>query len=186
MSITVPLTLTSQTIAPFHRAWQDASEQADTLSAALLERCMQVDFERVPTSLKAHIEKVKSIALLLTDKHWMVDAATRQGLGGALLYFDKSDDMIPDSDPQFGLLDDAIVIEIALAEHREVWAAWQEYRLFSHRHSALGEISGDEWLALRNAAARTREESFLEPHYARSDQRSRYQKLPALPRLDLH
>ncbi len=186
MNISIPLNISEQALQPFRTAWQQASRQQPGDVPGLLERCRQVDLQQVPASLQPHIGKVSAVADLLADHQWMIDEATRRDLTGALAYFDLADDLIPDSDPRFGLLDDAIVIEMALDEHREVWAAWQEYRRFCDRHSDLGTITVRQWRELCEAA-RQRQESFVELRYARSDQRTRYQMLGALPpRIELH
>ncbi len=186
MSMTIPLTFNTQTLAPFRAAWNRASENPTPLSAALLERCMHIDTQHVPASLQEQIGNVRSIATLLTDSHWMMDSAARQDFAGALRYFDKADDLIPDDDPQFGLLDDAIVIELALAEHREVWSAWQEYRQFCSRHRELGPVSRQQWLDLRaRVNAPDARHSYVDKTYA-DDRRSRYRMTQPLPRLDLN
>lgn len=186
MNITIPLSLNEQTLAPFRAAWNEASADASLIDNALLERCRHVDMQRVPDSLQTHIGKVQAMAELLADSNWLLDDDTRAALGGALLYFDKSDDLIADETPRFGLLDDAIIIELALTEHREVWAAWNDYRAFCTRHAAQGAVTPADWKILSEATSRARAVSFVSNHYARSDQRSRYQMLDALPRIDLN
>jgi len=104
-----------------------------------------------------------------------------------LLYFDNADDLIPDNDPRFGMLDDAIVIELALQEHRESWFAWKEYRAFCGEHRQLGPISASEWREVAaKLANRQRSGSFVGHRYASGDQRSRFQMLNPLPRIDLN
>jgi hypothetical protein len=186
MSFTIPLSMTPQNLQPFRAAWQLASDNAAALTADMLERCRHLDIDSVPTSLQPHIGKVGALAEMLDDRGWVIDDATRRELAGALVYFDNADDLIPDSDPHFGLLDDAIVIEMALEEHRETWAAWQDYRRFCATHRELGPLTGGQWRQLCDATQRMRSESFVEPRYARLGQRSRYRLLDPLPRIDLN
>lgn len=187
MNIAIPLNLSTQHLEPFRAAWKQASTDVAALTADMLERCRHVDLNSVPASLQPHIGQVGALVNLLDDPGWLIDTATRSDLAGALIYFDQIDDLIPDSEPAFGLLDDAIVIELALAEHREVWAAWSDYRRVCVQHRELAPISSRQWLDLRGASAmrEPREHSYVELRYARSGQRSRYLKLDALPRLDL-
>ena len=124
MSLTIPLHLNRQNLQPFRNAWEAASINATSLTQDVIDRCKQVDLQQVPDSLHSRIGQVSAIAHLLSDGNWLIDSNTRQGLAGALLYFDNADDLIPDNDPRFGMLDDAIVIELALLEHRESFTAW--------------------------------------------------------------
>lgn len=187
MSLTIPLHLNLQNLQPFRNAWEAASTNAATLTQDVIDRCKQVDLQQVPASLQSRIGQVSAIAHLLSDGNWLIDSDTRQGLAGALLYFDNADDLIPDNDPCFGMLDDAIVIELALHEHRESFSAWKSYRAFCGEHRELGPISAVEWREVAaNIASRQRFRSFVSHRYGNSDQRSRYQMFNPLPRIDLY
>ncbi len=187
MSLTIPLHLNPQNLQPFRSAWEAASSNAAALTKDVIDRCKHVDLQQVPASLQSRIGQVSAIAHLLSDGNWLIDSNTRQGLAGALLYFDNADDLIPDNDPRFGMLDDAIVIELALHEHRESFAAWRDYRAFCGAHRELGPISAVEWREVSaSIASRQRSRSFVSHRYGSSDQRSCFQMLNPLPRIDLN
>ena len=73
----------------------------------------------------------------------------RHALNAALGYFIDDDDLIPDQSSQFGLLDDAIVLELALADHSHDWQAWREYRRFLHDYPQFAELDRDGWMQMR-------------------------------------
>lgn len=188
MNIDVQLNLNPSMLAPFRTAWEEASRKAAHLSPASLAEMAAFDPAHVPEELRRHIARVSDIADLLADEQWQTDAQTRQGLAGALVYFADADDLIPDAEPRFGLLDDAIVIELALACHDREWLTWQEFRAFQRGHAELGPIDRETWLRLRREAAERRsgEASYVNRRFDESHGRSTYRMLDALPRLDLH
>lgn len=67
--------------------------------------------------LRSRVE-VLSIYFDESARDPMADPAVRRDVGFALLYFLKGFDRIPDSIPEVGLVDDALVID-AVIEHRE-------------------------------------------------------------------
>lgn len=188
MSIDIQLDLNRDMLAPFSAAWEQASHRAAGLSSGSLMRMAEYDPARVPDGLRAHIAHVSDIAELLSDPLWQTDVQTREGLAGALVYFADADDLIPDADPRFGLLDDAIVIELALARHDREWLAWQEYRAFQRGHAELGPIDRETWLRLRREAAERRSgaASYVGRRFVEASGRGSYRLLDALPRLDLN
>jgi len=187
MNISIPLTLTPAFLSPFRAAWLAASDRTGMATGDLIERCLRTDLHNAPDALMPQLGQVPEIARLVADPHWMLDQNTRRALVGALAYFDQTDDLIPDDNPQFGLLDDAIVIGMALDEHREVWSAWQDYRRFCADHAELGPMTRTQWIELTTRISeRTRRQSFVEHRYANQDQRSRYCMTSALPRIDLN
>ncbi len=188
MSIDIPLSLNPQTLAPFRAAWQSASGVLDGAADAAREALDHIDLARIPDGVRPHIAQVGEIADLLSDPAWQTDDATREGLSRALRYFVDTDDLIPDADPNFGLLDDAIVIELALSVHGREWLAWQEFSAFRRGHPELSGIDRALWASRRREWAQRRrgESSFVAPRFARADDAGRYNQLVALPRIDLH
>ena len=49
----------------------------------------------------------------------IADAETRREIGFVLIYFLKGYDLIPDTIPHIGLVDDALLVEAVLGRHRE-------------------------------------------------------------------
>ena len=65
----------------------------------------------------------------LATSHATTDAATQREVTFALLYFLKGFDRIPDSVPEVGLLDDAMIVQTVLQRHETVLQA------FAARHA---------------------------------------------------
>lgn len=153
------LTLDQTTLAPFHDAWRQAvAQQSERDSSALLfaaqERMGALDPGRLPDFVRERLAMVPSVLALLRDREWQPDAAVRQDLAGALAYLTDPYDLIPDNEPRYGLLDDALVLEIALVHNRTEWHAWHEYDQFRRRHCDGEPLQRADWLALRRRLQR--------------------------------
>lgn len=192
MSVSVSLQMGDEQLAPFRAALMasrcevDGQEDGDR-AAELIDRSRRVDLARVPEFLRPHIAKVEEIASMLGDQRWHTDRATREDLTAALAYFQDVDDLIPDSVPQFGLVDDAIIIELALSEHAQEWSQWHAFSRFQRAHPDHGDIGRAEWLKLNaDAFEDTRgNTSYLATGYNQNQSRSRYRMLTPLPRIDM-
>jgi uncharacterized membrane protein YkvA (DUF1232 family) len=61
-------------------------------------------------SLLSHLRDLKSMIEMMNEPHWQVSSDKAQRINAALGYFLNEEDMIPDSTPGLGYLDDCIVI----------------------------------------------------------------------------
>jgi uncharacterized membrane protein YkvA (DUF1232 family) len=195
MSMDICLKMDDAALAPFRSAWKQAiasNDGADTipLSQAAREHHAGLQEGAVPDFLRAQINLIPEIASMLSDTDWQIDPQARSGLVGALAYFTDPVDLIPDRHPRFGLLDDAIVIELALAENRQEWLAWQEFAALREGFVGVGPMNRQGWADLRRELPRVlaaqRRGSYVEPRFASGEQRSRYRMLDDLPRFDMN
>jgi len=104
---------------------------------------------RLHASLQAKIAGIADSALLrqrleLLTRYFMAtsdapptDATTQREVAFALLYFLKGVDQIPDSVPEVGLLDDAMIVQTVLQRHETVLEA------HATRHNLRGSQTSD-------------------------------------------
>jgi uncharacterized membrane protein YkvA (DUF1232 family) len=87
---------------------------------------------------------------MIEDKDWNVAGADRDRVVTGLTYFAEPLDLIPDSVPGIGFLDDAVMVELIVRELREEIAAYRDFAAFRERRAALGQTGGvdrEKWLA---------------------------------------
>jgi uncharacterized membrane protein YkvA (DUF1232 family) len=192
MSLDINLSIDEAGLAPFRAAWSRASRgghRIEELTAQARDHHAQLDRASVPGYVRGHIDLIPELADLLSDVAWRMDEGTRASLTGALAYFVDPADLIPDDHPRYGLLDDAIVLELALAENLQEWLAWQEYAAMRTRFPELGPMDRVRWGRLRHELPRmlgARLGSYVDSRFTPTDRRTRFRMLGDLPRMDMN
>lgn len=80
-----------------------------------------------PAFLTPRIETLRKFIAMLEDADWNLEGNDRQHVLNALTYFADPDDIVPDSIPGIGLLDDAIMIDLAAMELAPELEAYAEF-----------------------------------------------------------
>ncbi|MCK7592630.1 YkvA family protein [Pseudomarimonas salicorniae] len=154
MSLAIHVTMNEASLAPFRTAWIEAiAGVGESENGALVEAARRHVGEarqrRLPPFLQSHVDSIDDLIRMLADRSWPLPTGIRRDLEGALAYFVDEKDLIPDDNPKFGLLDDAIVLELALSSHEHEWLAWREYDRFRRDYPELGPLDRGSWMSLR-------------------------------------
>ncbi len=146
-------------------------------SRQLLERLRQSD---VPEFMRKRLLTLEALIAMLEDAEWGLDGKDRERVAVAMAYFAEPLDLIPDSVPGLGFLDDAVMVELVVRElHHEVEAYLDfcQYRESEERRrGAESELTREQWIAAkrrqlflrmrrRRTERRARRSSFLLPSY---------------------
>lgn len=113
-----------------------------------------------PGFVKERLTKLRLMISMLSDIEWRLPHQDAGRVLNALAYFAEPEDLIPDSIPGLGFLDDAIMIELVVRELKHEIDAYQDFcdyrdRLRSqHGQSTLASRSG--WLDDRRKALQSR------------------------------
>lgn len=175
------LTLDESGLEPFRQAWRRAVDGIGARSDAVAlageaKRCLEEAPVDQPEFVRERIAAVPAIAALLGDAAWQAPDTVRRDLLGALAYFADPRDLIPDQRPRFGLLDDALVIELALREHLHEWHAWREFEAFRRAHPDLDGLDRDSWMTLRRQQLREAMRRPRSQHYVEGAETSRFHR----------
>lgn len=84
-----------------------------------------------PTFVSDRLEQLGPLVAMLSDSDWRLAGEDRKRVLDALAYFADPDDLIPDSTPGIGYIDDAIMIELvatALAPELEAYDDFVAHR----------------------------------------------------------
>lgn len=87
--------------------------------------------ERARRLLSDRLDRIELIRAMLADPDWDTDAGTRARVGRLIAYMDRDDDLIPDGTPALGMLDDALMLELAwpaLEDEVEQYRDFCDYR----------------------------------------------------------
>jgi uncharacterized membrane protein YkvA (DUF1232 family) len=88
-----------------------------------------------PNYVRKRIGGVQTLISMIEDEAWALERSQREEVLTALVYFSDPEDMIPDDIEVIGLLDDAIMLELALRKLQPVLRA---YAAFCRYRTALG------------------------------------------------
>jgi hypothetical protein len=86
--------------------------------------------ENLPDFVAARLEKLETVLEMLGDAEWKLHEDERNPVLSALAYLCDPEDIIPDNIPGIGLLDDAVMIELAFRELRHEIAAYEDFRRY--------------------------------------------------------
>lgn len=130
----------------------------DIVEAAedLLERAPQSD---APGFIVERIERLRVMIRMLSDIEWRLPHQEASRVLNALAYFAEPEDLIPDSIPGLGFLDDAIMIELVVRELKHEIEAYQDFCDYRKRLASKGDgssASRQGWLDTRRKELQSR------------------------------
>lgn len=159
MSLSISFELSDQDLEHFVAAQRSAtaaagSKGADEIIAAstrMLEGALKTS---VPDFVQQRLAKLDNLIAMLRDEGWSLPEADRQRVLAALVYFVDPADVIPDSVPVLGYLDDAIMIELCVRDLKHELDAYDDFCDFRESEaSRLGmepsKVGRCDWLDAR-------------------------------------
>jgi len=155
MSLEITLSLDDQDLEHFRKVMESAQERASgvpeqDVAAKAQETLDKVSSDaRAPHFVKAKLSQLQCLITMLHDPDWPLGAEERTDVVSALAYFYDPKDIIDDSVPVLGLLDDAIMIELVTREMRNEIQAYEDFCAYRTREEAKGgrDVSREDWLA---------------------------------------
>jgi uncharacterized membrane protein YkvA (DUF1232 family) len=113
-----------------HEIYRDAP-QVDAGAIASVARWLesQPPGQR-ETLLSARLQRIAELEAMRRDTDWPLDPAQEHRIDLVLAYLEAEDDLIPDSTPTFGYLDDALLLELAWPVFAEDIDDYRDFRAF--------------------------------------------------------
>ncbi len=166
MAISLTLELTDQDLEHFREALARAERSAGGKAPAEIAQAAgailsQARSGTLPAFITARLALLEDLLAMLGDEGWSLPEDDRARVLSTLVYFAEPDDVIPDSIPVLGYLDDAIMIELCaekLAPELDAYAEFCDYRAeqAAQRGVEPSEVGHAEWLAVRRQALQDR------------------------------
>ena len=166
MSLTITFDLTEQDLEYFATIAADAKmavekgqlKEEDIISAV---RELLDGFNRRKTLSDFVLGRIRNLQILvnmLGDSEWDMPKEQRYRVLGAMAYFTDSEDLIPDSVPGIGFLDDAIMVELITHEMEPELRGYTDfcqYRIAEQQRRKNvhddTKVTYEDWLADRRA-----------------------------------
>ncbi len=139
--------LKSKALAAAEQAMKQSEE---ALLAATKDAFKNMKKGETPGFVSERADKLQMMIDMLEDTKWRMTGEDRERVLKAIAYFAEPEDLIPDSIPGLGFLDDAIMIELIVRELKHEIEAYQDFlsALAKGRveESKDGQMTSEEWV----------------------------------------
>ena len=159
MPLSISFELSDQDIEHFVAAQRSATSAAGSkgpeeiiaAAAQLLEGALKA---KVPDFVQERLAKLDNLSAMLREEGWSLPEEDRKRVLAALVYFVDPSDVIPDSVPVLGYLDDAIMIELCVRDLKHEIDAYDDFCDFRETEARrLGQepsmVGRCDWLDAR-------------------------------------
>lgn len=138
MGLRITFELSDQDLQHFRLIMEQARKNATTLPRDTIllranEVLQELEADATPMFVKDRLQRLRLMASMLQDPEWDLPTADSTRILGTLAYLIESEDLIPDSIPGVGFLDDAIMAELAIRDLRHEIEAYQDFCQYRER-----------------------------------------------------
>ena len=159
MSLTLNFELNDRDLEHFHAAMEASKKAAEGKSDnEIIENAgrLLADAQKVhiPDFILNRLLRLDDMIAMLRDDAWALEPADRERVLSALVYFNNPNDVIADSVPVLGYLDDAVMIEMCVRDLQHELDAYDDFCDFRQRQAErLGvdpaKVGRADWLGGR-------------------------------------
>lgn len=138
--------------ANMKQAQAAATKLSDDVVIGSAEKLVvEIKKAKVPMFVAIRVAKLNTLIDMAKDEDWALADKERKNVLSALAYFADPQDMIPDSIPVLGFIDDAIMIELLTAELRPEIDAYNDFCRYRKeaRTRKRATMSQEEFLAAK-------------------------------------
>jgi len=132
----------------------------EDIVAAAEELLASAEMSTAPGFIVDRLQNLTLMIRMLSDIEWRLPHQEATRVLNALAYFAEPEDLIPDSIPGLGFLDDAIMIELVVRELKheiEAYSDFCEYRdRMRHEQGHAAKVSREGWLDNRRKELQVR------------------------------
>lgn len=182
MPMRITIDLTDEDLQHFKDVMQKARDAAVETDARKITEAAgallgEVEGRDVPHFVADRLSRLQVLIDMLHDAGWALPDAERERVLSALVYFSDPEDMIPDSIPGLGFIDDAIMVELVTRELKHEIEAYDDFRRYRDVESRRrgvnsGELDRAQWLQeKRNQLQARMKRRRAKPRTARSSGR---------------
>lgn len=132
MAYKLTIELSERDLKHFRRELRRARESVsiaddEEILGAAAELVASLRRTELPDFVTVRLEKLELMLAMMRDDDWELDERERNPVLSALAYLCDPEDIIPDNIPGIGLLDDAVMIELAFRELRHEIDAYEDF-----------------------------------------------------------
>jgi uncharacterized membrane protein YkvA (DUF1232 family) len=165
MPLKLSFELSDADLEHFRKLLAEAQARANGASEGALVAGARRLLDKVRAKEAADFVRDRLLALeqlikMLEDSEWALAGEHRERVKRALCYFNTSHDLIPDETPVFGFLDDAVMVELIVAELRHEIQAYADFCSYrdaeEKRRGPEAPTTRETWIARRRQQLQSR------------------------------
>jgi uncharacterized membrane protein YkvA (DUF1232 family) len=165
LSLRISFELDENDLKHFRLIMQEARQAASCLPpeeivAAAEQLLVDIKVSTAPGFILDRLRNLKLMIDMLSDIEWRLPHQEATRVLNALAYFAEPEDLIPDSIPGLGFLDDAIMIELVVRELKHEIDAYRDFCEYRDRlrqeQGDSARVSREGWLDNRRKELQTR------------------------------
>lgn len=139
--------------ALLHELYADAQRADPDRIQRLANWLVTLPDEEAEEVLDMRLHRIADLRAMLADPDWDTDEPMRARLLKLLSYVDRDDDLIDDSVPLLGLLDDVLLIELAWPMFETELENYRDFRAYcsEQRFSGVDPAHREAWMQDRLA-----------------------------------
>lgn len=157
MSVKIVLELSEDDLAYYRRVmdavWKKIQKRDEKELCQGARRLLkQATKAGAPEYVQSRLADLEVLCSMLDDAEWPLDAEDRSRILAGVGYFAVAKDMIPDTIPGLGYLDDALVAELVardLKPELDGYRSFCEYRDNERKMRGNAKVSREDWLAAK-------------------------------------
>lgn len=128
-------------VEAMHRAQSMAADlDPQAIVDAASQLLVAVPNVKLPAFIKERLEQLDVMIQLVNDEGYGLPDEDRKRVLSCLAYFADPQDVIPDSVPVIGFLDDAIMIELCVRELRPEIESYSDFVLYRRQEAARRDV----------------------------------------------
>jgi len=167
MSLAITIELGDADLQHFIDAMKKAQAEAKHLSSkevadAATRLLADGHKVKVPDFIAERLHKLDEMIAMVNDEGFALPEEDKQRVLACLTYFANPQDLIPDSVPVLGFLDDAIMIELCVRELRYEIEAYEDFIDFRKREAAARGVDPATLKTQRHDWAEARREEIID------------------------
>ena len=157
MPLKVTFELEDKDLKFFRASIKEAQQKAANTSEAEItakaeQMISEVRSNNVPAFVEQRVDRVQALVDMVRDPEWALAAKERKDVLAALAYFADPQDIIPDSVPVLGYIDDAIMIELVVSELKHEIDSFDDFCKYRREERARNRnpnLSREEYLDIK-------------------------------------
>ena len=159
MPLTVSFQLSDRDLQYFSDRMQEAKAKAaertpEEIVAGAHYLIDQLRKSDAPDFVRERVEKLDLLARMLEDREWALQGDDQTRVRNAMAYVVDPHDLIPDTIPGLGFLDDAIMVELVCRDLRHELDAYNDFVKFrddeeKRRGKGGDPLTREQWLSTR-------------------------------------